>query len=158
MDSAKPGMNQSHDPNMTVAEATRHYSDVDGTPTMGDVFILDYGNNRVVEVTPSGTQTTVASGLLTPEGMAVDSAGDVFIAEAFNNRVVEVKAGVPVTVSPDPTSISNAANAILSQVGPGDPSGDPNQAFEAALAQVLQAADGNTDFVQQELAWLLLGL
>jgi hypothetical protein len=58
----------------------------------------------------------------------------------------------------DVQDLMNAANAVLSQVNPGDPSGDPNQAFEAALAQVLQAADGNTDFVQQELAWLLLGL
>ncbi len=60
---------------------------VDGT---GDVFIADYGNNRVVEVTPSGTQTTVASGLSLPTGVAVDGTGDVFIAEYFNDQVVEV--------------------------------------------------------------------
>jgi hypothetical protein len=58
----------------------------------------------------------------------------------------------------DVPDLMNAANAMLSQVNPGDPSGEPNRALEAALAQVLQAADGNTDFVQQELAWLLLGL
>jgi len=33
-------MNQSHDPNLTVAEATRCYSDVDGAPTMADVMRL----------------------------------------------------------------------------------------------------------------------
>jgi Periplasmic copper-binding protein (NosD) len=58
----------------------------------------------------------------------------------------------------DVQSLMSAANAVLSQVNPGDPSGDPNQAYEAALAQVLQAADGNTDFVQQEVVWNLFGL
>jgi hypothetical protein len=66
----------------------------------GDVFIADYFHGRVVEVAPDGTQTTVGSGLTTPQGVAVDSAGDVFIAETNNGRVVEVTAGsLPVTVS-----------------------------------------------------------
>ena len=51
----------------------------------------------------------------------------------------------------------NAANAILSQVSPGNRSGDPNQAYEAALAQVLLAANANTDFVSPELLWGLVG-
>jgi hypothetical protein len=58
----------------------------------------------------------------------------------------------------DVQDLMNAANAVLAKVSPGAPSGDPNQAFEAALASVLQAADGNTDFVQQELIWNLFGL
>jgi sugar lactone lactonase YvrE len=65
---------------------------VDGA---GDVFIVDAGNNRVVEVpVGGGPQTTVpASGLNQPFGVAVDGAGDVFIADEGNNRVVEVPAG-----------------------------------------------------------------
>ena len=51
---------------------------VDGA---GDVFIADTGNNRVVEVRPDGTQTTVGSGLNQPNGVAVDGSGDVFIAD-----------------------------------------------------------------------------
>jgi len=54
--------------------------------------------------------------------------------------------------------LMSAANAVLSQVSPGAPSGDPNQAYEAALAQVLQAANGNTDFVSQEVLWNLAAL
>ena len=61
---------------------------VDGS---GDVFIADTGNNRVVEVKPDGTQTTVGTGLNLPFGVAVDGSGDVFIADAGNNQVVEVK-------------------------------------------------------------------
>ena len=45
---------------------------VDGS---GDVFIADTGNNRVVEVKPDGTQTTVGSGLSYPDGVAVDGVG-----------------------------------------------------------------------------------
>jgi hypothetical protein len=66
---------------------------------MGDLLIADYFSGRVVEVAPDGTQTTVASGLTTPQGVAVDSAGDVFIAETNNGQVVKVDAGLPVTVS-----------------------------------------------------------
>ncbi len=51
-----------------------------------------------------------------------------------------------------------AASAALLQVKPGNPSGDANQAYEAALAQVLQAANLNGDFVQQEVLWNLFGL
>ena len=57
----------------------------------GDVFIADSSNNRVVEVTPSGTQTTVlGTGLNFPVGVAVDSSGDLFVTDTDNNRVVEV--------------------------------------------------------------------
>jgi hypothetical protein len=57
----------------------------------------------------------------------------------------------------DVQNLMTAANAALAQVGPGTPSGDPNQAYEAALAQVLRMADSNSDFVTQELLWGLLG-
>src|SRR5262249_24550908 len=67
----------------------------------GGAFIADTGNNRVVEVKPDGTQTTIGSGLNQPVGVAVDGAGDVFIAESENFQVVEVPAngGIPVIVA-----------------------------------------------------------
>jgi hypothetical protein len=49
----------------------------------------------------------------------------------------------------DVQNLMNAANAILA-LDPKAVAGDPNQAYEAALAQVLQAANGNTDFVTQQ--------
>jgi uncharacterized delta-60 repeat protein len=57
----------------------------------------------------------------------------------------------------DLQDLMSAANAVLAQVGPGTPSGDPNQAYEAALMQVFQAANANDDFLSQELAWALVG-
>ncbi len=69
---------------------------VDGA---GDVFISDTFNNRVVEVTPGGVQTTVGSALSYPYGVAVNGAGNVFIADSGNSRVVEVTpSGVQTTV------------------------------------------------------------
>jgi hypothetical protein len=58
----------------------------------------------------------------------------------------------------DVRALLNAANAVLAQVSPGAPTSDPNQAYEAALTQVLQAVNGNTDFVKQEVLWNLTAL
>jgi hypothetical protein len=58
----------------------------------------------------------------------------------------------------DVQDLIQAANVALAQVSPGNPSGDPNAAYELALAQALQAANSNSDFVTQELIWGLLGL
>jgi sugar lactone lactonase YvrE len=63
------------------------------TDTLGDVFVADNGNNRVIEDPAAGGQTTVGTGLTHPNGVAVDQSGDVFIADSGNNRVVEVPAG-----------------------------------------------------------------
>ncbi|WP_158792109.1 SMP-30/gluconolactonase/LRE family protein [Granulicella sp. L60] len=62
----------------------------------GNVFIVDTGNNRVVEepwnsTTRSyGTQTILIGGLFSPSGVAVDSNGSVFIVDTGNNRVIEI--------------------------------------------------------------------
>jgi hypothetical protein len=58
----------------------------------------------------------------------------------------------------DVQDLMQAANTALGQVTPGAPSSSANQAYQAALTQVFQAANANGDFVQQELAWNLLAL
>lgn len=76
---------------------------VDGS---GNLYIADFGNNRVRKVTPGGTITTVAgtgnSGyagdggqatsalLTTPASVAVDGSGNLYIADTGNNVVREV--------------------------------------------------------------------
>jgi hypothetical protein len=56
----------------------------------------------------------------------------------------------------DVQDLINDANDLLGLVPHGARSGsDLNDAYEAALAQLLQAVNGDTDFVLQELAWNL---
>ena len=73
----------------------------------GDLYIADYGHERIREVNATtgiittiagnGTQGSSGDGgpataaeLYGPTGLAVDSLGDVFIADAWNNRIREV--------------------------------------------------------------------
>jgi sugar lactone lactonase YvrE len=58
-----------------------------------NVYIADSANNRVVKVAPSGTQTTVATGLGSPFGVAVDGAGNVYIADTNDGQVLKVAPG-----------------------------------------------------------------
>jgi len=80
--------------------------------TLGNLYIADYGNNRIRKVS-GGTITTVAGGgaslgdngpatsaqLNLPYGVAVDSAGNLYIADWGNNRVRKVSGGVITTVA-----------------------------------------------------------
>jgi sugar lactone lactonase YvrE len=58
----------------------------------GNVYIVDGNNSRVLEVTPSGVQSTVASGLSNPWGVAVDGEGNIFISSTYNNNVLAIYA------------------------------------------------------------------
>jgi streptogramin lyase len=62
---------------------------VDGS---GNIYIADWGNNRVLKETPSAggyTESTVqTSALSSPYGVAVDGSGSVYIADYGNNRVL----------------------------------------------------------------------
>ena len=75
----------------------------------GDMYIADFGNNRIREVNATtGYITTVAGNgtagslgdtkaatsaeLTTPKGVALDSAGNLYIADFGNNRIREVNA------------------------------------------------------------------
>jgi sugar lactone lactonase YvrE len=59
----------------------------------GNLYIADYGNNRVLKETLSNgtyTQTVVTTSQLSgPAGVAVDSSGNVYIADSANNRVLK---------------------------------------------------------------------
>jgi sugar lactone lactonase YvrE len=81
--------------------------------TLGNLYVADSSNNRVLEYntpfTLGGTADKVfgqtnftntgcdspavsASTICTPTGVALDSAGDLYIADTGNNRVLEIKA------------------------------------------------------------------
>jgi hypothetical protein len=56
----------------------------------GDLFIADTGNNQVVEIPATSTQTTILNTLNSPKGVAVATNGDLYVADTGNNRVVRI--------------------------------------------------------------------
>ncbi len=86
--------------------------------SQGDVFIVDSGNSRVVEVLANGTQkvfTTVAGNNLNqPYGVALDAAGDLFIADPNDpmgnaGEVYEIAASGGVAASGTQTIITGSS-------------------------------------------------
>ncbi len=101
----------------------------------GDVYIADYGNNRVRKVargkisTVAGTGTASFSGdggdataatINAPTGVVVDGAGNLYIADNGNNRVRKVAGGKITT---------------LAGTGAAGSAGDGGQATAAQLKQ-----------------------
>jgi len=84
-----------------------------------------------VTVTPAAMSfsyaqfTVPASGLKSPDGVAVDGAGDVFIADQSNNRVVKIApSGVQTTVGsglsgPDGVAVDGAGDVFIADFGNG---------------------------------------
>ncbi len=87
------------------------------TDGLGNVFIADNGNQRVLKVLPSGCSrtnscqtevATSANGLGGANGVAVDGAGNLFVSDAFKNQVVMVPPGC---------SAVNCTQIVASQSG-----------------------------------------
>ncbi|MGI4870115.1 MAG: hypothetical protein ACRYFX_02935 [Janthinobacterium lividum] len=63
---------------------------VDGS---GNVYIVDYNNNRIRKVTATtGVISTIAAALNSPTGVAVDGSSNVYIADQNNQRIRKVTA------------------------------------------------------------------
>jgi sugar lactone lactonase YvrE len=110
----------------------------------GNIFIVDTGNNRVVEepwnssTKTYGAQTVLIGNLYSPDGVAVSTSGNVFIADTGNNRVVEIPwVSASGTFGP-PTEIGSGLNS-------------PHGVAVAANGDVYVADPGNNRVV--ELPW-----
>jgi tripartite motif-containing protein 71 len=64
------------------------------TDGAGDLYVADYGNNRIQKLAPSGRVLAKwgrrgrgPSQFRGPRGVAVDRFGDVYVADKFNNRI-----------------------------------------------------------------------
>lgn len=77
----------------TIPTSTLAYSAGVAQDDIGNLYIADTGNNRVLKETASAngyTESTIPSSALTsPSGVAVDAAGNVYIADTGNSRVLK---------------------------------------------------------------------
>jgi serine/threonine-protein kinase len=99
----------------------------------GDLFIADTGNNRIVEVSPNGTQTTIsafiqaiggqwtASNFFQPYAVAVDGAGDLFITDGTGVLVEMPAGGLPGAIGTGLYAPPNVANDNQGDVFFADP-------------------------------------
>jgi len=97
----------------------------------GDIFIADKGNNRVLELSPSGSgyeaPATILTGLSGPAGVAADWNGNVYVADTGNGRIVMLPLsksgfGSPVTVAtglntPSGVAVDSADNLYVAVSG-----------------------------------------
>ena len=109
----------------------------------GNLFIADWGNNRIRKVSTSGIITTVAGNgtsgysgdggsadsaeLYYPVGVAVDASGNLFIADEYNHRIRKV-------------STSGVITTVAGKIGAGGYSGDGGSATAAELSTPLGVA------------------
>jgi mucin-19 len=119
--------------NGTGTNATFYNPQQVAVDSTGNVYVPDFGNNRIRKVTPDGVVTTLAgngtsafadgsSGVASfagPRGVTVDTLGNVYVADAGNNRirkvtpdgVVSTLAGQATAGSSDGTGASAQFNA-----------------------------------------------
>ncbi len=126
----------------------------------GNLFIADYGNQRVRKVTPDGIISTVAGNgaygysgdggpatsakLYMPYSVAVDTAGDLFIADFYNDRIRKVTpSGIINTIAmlhyPTGVAVDAAGNSyIIAQT-----SGSHSDVYKATPAGIVSMVAGN---------------
>jgi hypothetical protein len=76
---------------------------------LGNVFYSEYGNGNIKKRTPTGTTTTLTSGLFNPAGMTFDGAGNLIVAMPNDSKVLKI---TPTGVVSDLISSLNGARFV----------------------------------------------
>jgi hypothetical protein len=89
----------------------------------GDVFIADTGHNRIEEVVPGGSPTTLTSNVTGPTGIAIGPGNSVYVTEdsLLTNALVKVSSTGQVTTlatglsSPKGVAVDAAGDAFVAE-------------------------------------------
>ena len=87
--------------------------------SVGDVYVADAGNNRVLELAAgSGSPTALPfSGLGNPSGVAVDGARAAYVTNVGNSRVLKLATGASGTTELPFTDLSNPSGVAVDATG-----------------------------------------
>lgn len=72
---------------------------------LGNMYVLDFNNNKIRKVTPAGVVTTFAQGVSGPIGIAVTAAGIVYVSEFDTQKIRKIM--------PDGTISDFAGNSLF---------------------------------------------
>lgn len=103
----------------------------------GNVYVADYGNNRIQKITAAGVVTTFAgsgnigainaTGTLAsfsgPSGVAVDASGNVYVADAGNNLIRKISPGGVVSTLAGTIVATDTSNTVTAEPLFSAPSG-----------------------------------
>lgn len=105
----------------------------------GNLYIADFGNNKVRKITPAGIISTIAgtgsrdyggdgglatAAMLNPSGIAIDTASNLYIADQANNRIRKITTdGVITTVAGNGTYGGNGDGGLATAAQLGHPYG-----------------------------------
>jgi hypothetical protein len=130
--------------------------------TSGNLYIAEYGTNRIRKVNQAGVISTVAGNgtegfsgdggpataaqLARPQGVAIDNAGNLYIADTMNHRVRRVITSSKPTFTLTVTKAGNGAGTVASAVTGIDCGTTCTATFEQNLPVTLTAvpATGST--------------
>jgi trimeric autotransporter adhesin len=127
----------------------------------GNLYIADYGNNRIRKVSPQGIITTAAGNgvysfsgdggpatsaqLAVPQEVAVDSSGIVYVADAANDRVRRISPGGVIS-----TVAGNGSQGFAGDGGPATQAElNAPQGVAADSAGNVYIADGFNDRIRK---------
>ena len=92
-----------------------------------NLFVSDYGTGNIYELTPDGAQSTFATGLTLPYGLAFNSTGDLFEADAGTGNIYEYTTGGAKTIfagglgqyGPGGLAFNSTGNLFVTDYGSG---------------------------------------